>query len=425
MFNCFKKAFHFSETKVSIENNQKTQDIPTINHNGSLFDNFALNVRTRIHDIKTPLNNIILAVSNDSNISNETKLTISENTHIIKHLLNDILKNKDQLFSFKYNPQRINISRLLKKLKYLIKYDLIHFGNTLKIINDLDFNYFYVDEELITRLIVNLIKNSMKHSSQSNNIKDIILRLYSNKIINNGDCVCEINLVVSDFNKEIDLDIQDKLFLPKDKHSNGDGLGLYICNQISKLHNGHITYKRDAEVNNFILTIRQPFIHNFYYDNNDSDDDDSYNDQNIKNKIHKLVSNSQFDIDDSKFDLKVLIIDDCITTLKLMKMAILRTKNISQFNITIDTMNDLHNVVNNNDNILNMLLSYNIIITDFDLGKYTCNDFIPMLCNNNYKGKIYCITGNEENEHNLNSKIDGVFFKPINIEIFNKIIVQH
>lgn len=83
-------------------------------NNGELT-NYKINVKTRIHDIKTPLNNIVLAINSDDNISEENKLNIIENAYLIKDLLNDLLKNENNLEDFKYNPKKISIIKLTKK----------------------------------------------------------------------------------------------------------------------------------------------------------------------------------------------------------------------------------------------------------------------------------------------------------------------
>ena len=110
-----------SLSDFSAETNKGEIDIN--NSNKELF-NYKLNVKTRIHDIKTPLNNIVLSVNSDYNISSENKLSIIESAFIIKDLLNDLLKNSENLTDFKFIRRKININKLISKIQNLIKSEM-------------------------------------------------------------------------------------------------------------------------------------------------------------------------------------------------------------------------------------------------------------------------------------------------------------
>jgi len=372
--------------------------------NNSELTNYKMNVKTRIHDIKTPLNNIVLAINSDDNISEENKLNIIENAYLIKDLLNDLLKNENNLEDFKYNPKKISIVKLTKKIEILINSELKTHDKKINIsLLEIECDFFTGDEKLIIRLLINLIKNSLKYQSEL--FSDI--KLVVENVLKNQNLITRF--VIIDNNDELPEQIQTNIFKPFNT-TNNSGLGLYICKRIVDLHNGKIEYKRIDNTNNFLITFQTQMVTTLF---NDSDSSSSEKSGKVLRRIKKLVSKSQFDLTDKK---KILLIDDCLVTLKLMKFIIKKIDINNRY--VVNTLSQIEKEFYTEKN-KQKLLSYDIIITDFQIGNVTCLEFLSFLnAKNEYNGKLYCITGNEDIEivTRLQKKVDQIYFKPVKYE---------
>ena len=410
------KIFCKLKNKIIPDTNQDMEKIKKMNEENINLNEYILNVKTRIHDVKTPLNNIVLSVSNDDNITHENKLIIMENCYLIKELLDDLI-NKDGNFNiFEYNPSYINILKIIKKINYLIKSESKRFNIEVKLIfKNFICEYIYADQNLLIRVLINLIKNSLKYNIK-NNMPIIVT--FENKL---HDEFIEHSISIIDFNDPIPSCVLDKLFqeFNKTNDSNGSGLGLYICKKIIELHNGSIKYSRQENYNKFDIKISNISL-NF---NNIKDIKNSISDSSsiISIKIKKLASKSQFDLK----NINLLLIDDSTMTLKLIEKSIKKILKDMYDEINIDKLSNIDNLIIDNNNVNFTITKYDIIISDFHLGTYNCLDLIKFLRKNNYNGKIYCLTG--DNDENINKSlnelnIDGILYKPVDLNELKKIM---
>lgn len=104
-----------------------------------------------------------------------------------------------------------------------------------------------LDEDMIKRVIVNLISNAIKHSHTSKELK-----------ISSWRSEEEIKICVQDFGKGIPKEDQKKIFqkYPTTKRKIGTGLGLYISKQIIEMHNGKIWFEsEEGEGTAFYFTL--------------------------------------------------------------------------------------------------------------------------------------------------------------------------
>lgn len=394
-----------SDLSVVSSNND---DIANHKINAELY-NYKLNVKTRIHDIKTPLNNIVLSINADENISKENKLNVIENAYIIKELLNDLLKNTDNLTDFKFTKQKININKLSTKIQHLLKNEIDKHKKPLLVnVTNLYSEYFHGDEKLIIRLLTNLIKNSLKYKNEM----FTPIKITVENSLNEKTLVTKF--IVSDYNDDIPIEIKSKMFTAFNS-TNDSGLGLYICKKIMDLHNGTINYHRVKSTNNFIMIFKNQLLSGSF----EESDTSSEGSDKIKKHIENLVNESQFDMLNKK---TMLLVDDCVVTLKLLKFNIKKedTQNIYEVN----TINNLDKKFFEPENI-EKLKKYDVIVTDYQIANTTCLKLIDYLREINYSGKIYCITGYEDDEivsNLLERNINGIFFKPINNDIIKNIV---
>ena len=222
------------------------QDKLIINERHEAWGSLA---RKLAHEIKNPLTPIQLTIDRLKNkYSNEldekNKENFNENLMIINNQIKQIEKLVNEFSDFARMPKPIfqkndlvilikdNV-KLLQELDLTIKIDFIHNNQQL---------FFDGDKEQLSRVFLNLIKNSIESIQQktekvSDFNKNITIEL------NNFDS--HISLVINDNGigfKNLNNNIKEILnpyFTTKKK---GTGLGLSIVNKIINDHNGNIEF---------------------------------------------------------------------------------------------------------------------------------------------------------------------------------------
>ena len=212
--------------------------------------------------------------------------------------------------------------------------------------------------------------------------------------------------------------MKEKMFTPFNS-TNESGLGLYICKKIMDLHNGTIYYERVKNTNNFVLTFKTKMLSGLFEKDDSSSSTSDEGSQKIIKTIEKLVGECQFDILNKK---NILLIDDCIVTVKLLKFNIqkLDTKN----NFEVNILHHIDKKFFSQENI-EKIKKYDIIITDYQIGNLCCLKLIDYLREIKFSGKIYCITGYEDDNvvsELLEKNINGIFFKPIVNDVIKNIL---
>jgi two-component system nitrogen regulation sensor histidine kinase NtrY len=236
-----------------IERLKDQQDKLIINEKHEAWGNLA---RKLAHEIKNPLTPIQLTIDRLKNkYSNEldekSKENFKENLKIINNQINQIEKLVNEFSDFARMPKPIfqkndlvilmkdNIE-LLQELDKTIK---IEFKNNIKQI------LFNSDKEQLSRVFLNLIKNSIESIQQKTekvvNFKKIIA-------IELNDLNSHISLIINDSGigfKDLNniKEILNPYFTTKKQ---GTGLGLSIVNKIINDHNGNIEFisKEDGAI---------------------------------------------------------------------------------------------------------------------------------------------------------------------------------
>ena len=243
-----------------IERLKDQQDKLIINERHEAWGSLA---RKLAHEIKNPLTPIQLTIDRLKNkYSNEldekNKENFNQNLMIINNQIKQIEKLVNEFSDFARMPKPIfqkndlvilikdNV-KLLQELDLTIKIDFIHNNQQL---------FFDGDKEQLSRVFLNLIKNSIESIQQktekvSDFNKNITIEL------NNFDS--HISLVINDNGigfKNLNNNIKEILnpyFTTKKK---GTGLGLSIVNKIINDHNGNIEFisKADGAIIKIIFT---------------------------------------------------------------------------------------------------------------------------------------------------------------------------
>ena len=225
-----------------------------INERHEAWGNLA---RKLAHEIKNPLTPIQLTIDRlknkySSQLNVKDNENFSENLKVINNQIKQIEKLVNEFSDFARMPKPVfqnndlivlindNI-KLLQQLDQTIKIDFIHNNNQL---------FFNGDKEQLSRVFLNLIKNSIESIHQkaekvSNFNKNITIEL--NEFDNH------ISLIINDNGvgfKNLNNNIKEILNPYFTTKKEGTGLGLSIVNKIINDHNGNIEFiaKEDGAI---------------------------------------------------------------------------------------------------------------------------------------------------------------------------------
>lgn len=197
------------------------------------------------HDMKSPFNNIIgfIDLCQAELESGDTKL-ISKYLELSKHssqqayllLLNLLDWSVSERSTIQFTPKKLNALSHIKDVEQLIMYDIERKDIALEI--DVDAQLLvYADANMFSSIVRNLLNNAIKYTPYGGNI--------------NLKCVNTDNyalLEVADngigMPKEKMRTLFDNTFNasePGTENEKGSGLGLSICRDFVKYHEGHIT----------------------------------------------------------------------------------------------------------------------------------------------------------------------------------------
>ncbi len=219
--------------------------------------------RKLAHEIKNPLTPIQLTIDRlknkySSDLAEKNKKDFNENLKIINNQIKQIEKLVNEFSDFARMPkpvfQKNNLVELMKdNIKLLQELDKtieIEFNNNVQQL------FFNCDREQLSRVFLNLIKNSIESIQQkaeknTNFIKNISIEL--------NDLDDHISLIINDNGIGFDSlsnnikEILNPYFTTKKQ---GTGLGLSIVNKIINDHNGNIEFisKEDGAVIKINLT---------------------------------------------------------------------------------------------------------------------------------------------------------------------------
>ena len=210
--------------------------------------------RKLAHEIKNPLTPIQLTIDRLKNkyttdIDEKNKENFRENLKIINNQIKQIEKLVNEFSDFARMPKPIfqkndliilikdNI-KLLQELDQTIKIDFIQNNQQL---------FFDGDKEQLSRVFLNLIKNSIESIQQKT---EKVSDFNKNITIELNDYDSHISLVINDTGigfKNLNNNIKEILNPYFTTKKNGTGLGLSIVNKIINDHNGNIEFISKAD----------------------------------------------------------------------------------------------------------------------------------------------------------------------------------
>ena len=210
--------------------------------------------RKLAHEIKNPLTPIQLTIDRlknkySSELNEKDKENFSENLKVINNQIKQIEKLVNEFSDFARMPKPVfknndlivlindNI-KLLQELDQTIKIDFIHNNNQL---------FFNGDKEQLSRVFLNLIKNSIESIQQK---AEKVSNFNKNITIELKDFDSHISLIIHDNGigfKNLNNNIKEILNPYFTTKKDGTGLGLSIVNKIINDHNGNIEFISNAD----------------------------------------------------------------------------------------------------------------------------------------------------------------------------------
>ena len=208
------------------------------------------------HDIRTPL--AIILGNTDMILESEAGTDISKYAEQIKvqglrirRLVENMNLSSKLDFSFgKFEMNKAIISKLLRKTltEFINQIEDEHFQFDIEIDESLDNLELLVNEDLVERVLVNLVHNSIAHNEDGCNI---IVRLYKDK---RGHILLEVGDDGKGVSEEVLNKLNDRNYA-NEPSSGSHGLGLKIVKKIAVLHRWKVYFeKREGE--GFICAIR-------------------------------------------------------------------------------------------------------------------------------------------------------------------------
>jgi len=341
-------------------------------------DKFLVNMS---HEIRTPLNGIVgniqlLSHTSLCDVQKKYLKSLNECSTQLARLINDILDiSRLNCGKMKVNENCFCIRKQIYDIKDMFSHKMKDKDQIINIhLSDNVPEYIVSDEQKISQIIINLLSNAVKFTKLKGVIKVDIDS-------DNDENTLFVN--VSDNGIGISEDHIKDIFKhftqinPSDT-SDGFGLGLSICKQLSLLLDGDLVVK--SEVNK-----GSDFCLNVKYKNNDNVTHD-FDGSNIK-------------------DMNILVIDENTTSrITLQDMLVdMLTKPIC-----CSTEQETYHILNNSDR-------YNIdIVILKSLDKSQKNKIIDYINNNN---PLIAIVNIESGQSDCLQPTDYTIYEPININI--------
>lgn len=231
----------------------------------NVFNNLMLQVRENqrrkdefisiaSHELRTPLTSIkgYLQLLNEIEEKNPNKQFVQkslDNAGKLEKLIKDLLDvSKIQSGQLELNLKEFNIDQLLDET--IAAFQMVSSSHQIIRIDDLNNEVISADRQRIEQVVANLLSNAIKYSPGENKII-----VYSKKT------ETELIIKIRDFGMGIPEDELSNIFQRFYRTKNvsititGFGLGLYICKDIIKRHNGKIWVETEDKGSAFYFSL--------------------------------------------------------------------------------------------------------------------------------------------------------------------------
>jgi nitrogen fixation/metabolism regulation signal transduction histidine kinase len=210
--------------------------------------------RTMAHEIRNPLTAIRLSterlIKRFKNKDKDLPKIMEKSSQMILTEINTLQKLAKEFSDFARSPCPVlkptNLNTLIEEI--ITDYEDYSKGVKIRKISDSTIDTVYLDKELMRRVFLNLIKNSLDALGDSK--AEIIIRTRKQ-----GD---EVIVLFEDSGSGLDPEILDRVFDPYfTTKTKGTGLGLAVVKQIIHEHRGEVSIESEPEKGTKVI-IRLP-----------------------------------------------------------------------------------------------------------------------------------------------------------------------
>lgn len=212
------------------------------------------------HDLRGPLGSSVslseLFLENIEDYSREEIREISEmqhesNKNIYKLLENLLEWSRVQTGMITFSPKKVVLNTLIKENLELSKNAALH-KNIKLVFESTDVIEAEVDKNMIGTILRNLLSNAIKFTEKYGEIK---IKLSQNEQLARIS-ITDNGIGVPDSIKENLFRINEKVTQKGTENETGSGLGLLLCSEFIKIHNGKIWVESEAgEGSSFKFTL--------------------------------------------------------------------------------------------------------------------------------------------------------------------------
>jgi len=231
---------------------QKTLQLYRIQNN--FINNFT-------HELKTPVTSLKLYL--ETFLKHE--LSRKDRSRYLKYMLSDVdrlseninsILNIAKIESKSYGGEFVTLE-LIQVVQHFLKHNAHHFKDCdINILNPSEEAFSYrINLSLFEMLLMNLLSNAIKYNASKKPAIEIAFERQNRRLnirfTDNG-----IGLAQPELKK-----IFRKFYQagkPDDMTAKGSGLGLYLVQNIAKIHKGKITVKSQGEGRGSVFTLRLP-----------------------------------------------------------------------------------------------------------------------------------------------------------------------
>lgn len=215
--------------KITIENNENKMQFLT---------NIAHELRTPLSLIVAPIEDMVKSMNVDYKWKNHLHL-ISRNSNYLLRLINQIIDfRKLHAGKLTFNPQRVDIVRIVKDV--VLNFKGFESSRKINLLVEVPSESIFIDIDVqkIEEVLYNLISNAFKHTHDYHSIS---VKLGVNEPGENGNRMLKITV----FNEGKEISDEDKLkiferFYKVDEKAEGAGIGLSFAKSLVEMHNGRI-----------------------------------------------------------------------------------------------------------------------------------------------------------------------------------------
>ncbi len=143
----------------------------------------------------------------------------------------------------------VNIESWINSIKVLVREQLAGFNVSLDITFNTNLGTVLIDENLMTQVILNILKNATDALTSRINNRKIMIGVYR-------EANMQTTIKISNNGEPLPAEMFEKIFVPFfTTKKSGTGIGLSLSQQIVRLHGGQIRVESTRELTSFIITL--------------------------------------------------------------------------------------------------------------------------------------------------------------------------